>query len=631
MLLENVNSPADIKDMNINELQELAEEIRQFLIENISVTGGHFGPNLGVVELTLALHKVFDSPKDKLIWDVGHQAYVHKILTGRKHLFPTLRKFKGLSGFPKRKESEHDMFDVGHASTSISAAAGYAIARDLKKEKSHVVAVIGDGAMTGGMAFEALNHVGHMGTDMIVVLNDNEMSIAPNVGAMSKYLAKLRTDSTYQNAKSEIQNVLSKIPSVGNKVAKGLERIKDSVKYLMVPGMLFEEFGFTYLGPIDGHNIPMLLQIMEQAKQTSGPVLVHVITKKGKGYAAAEGAYDKWHGVSPFDFRTGKAPKAVSTAPSYHNVFGSTMIKLAEQDENIVAITPAMPAGSGLLKFAEQFPARFYDVGIAEQHSATLAAGLACAGMKPVLAIYSTFLQRAYDQVIHDICIQNLPVTIAIDRAGLVGADGETHQGAFDVSFLRAIPNMTIMMPKDENELQHMLYTAVQHNGPTAVRYPRGEGKGVQMDESFHAIPIGKSEILREGSSPIAILALGPMVDLAEQAADLLQKEGMFPTVVNMRYVKPLDAELLIDLANRGYHIITVEEAAIAGGMGSAILEFYAENLITGVELYPVGFPDTFIEHGGVNQLLESVGITAERIVEQAKRLSPKLKQRASI
>ncbi len=629
MLLENVNSPADIKNMNVKELEILAEEIRQFLIENISVTGGHFGPNLGVVELTLALHKAFDSPQDKLIWDVGHQAYVHKILTGRKALFPTLRKFKGLSGFPKRKESEHDMFDTGHSSTSISAAAGYAISRDLKQEKHHVVAIIGDGAMTGGMSFEAMNHVGHMGTDLIVVLNDNEMSIAPNVGAMSSYLAKLRTDSHYQNVKAEIQHVLSKFSSVGNKVAKGLERIKDSLKYLMVPGMLFEEIGFTYLGPIDGHNLNLLLEMLEKAKQTKGPVLVHVITKKGKGYAAAEGSYDKWHGVNPFNIETGESPKPVSNVPSYQNVFGDTMIKLAWQDENIVAITPAMSAGSGLLKYAEQFPDRFFDVGIAEQHAATLAAGMACAGMKPVLSIYSTFLQRAYDQVIHDICIQNLPVTFAIDRAGLVGADGETHHGAFDVSFLRAVPNITIMMPKDEDEMQHMLYTATLQKSPTAVRYPRGEARGIKMADEFREISIGKAEILREGTSQLAILALGPMVELAEKAADLLEQDSIYPMVVNMRFVKPLDTELLMDLAVRGYRLITVEEAALAGGMGSAILEFYAANLVSGVEMTPLGLPDFFIEHGSVNQLLESVGLNVERIVENAKRMSPKKRQRA--
>jgi 1-deoxy-D-xylulose-5-phosphate synthase len=630
MLLEKVNHPSDIKKMSIQELKQLAEEIRQFLIETISVTGGHFGPNLGVVELTLALHRVFDSPTDKLIWDVGHQAYVHKILTGRKDLFPTLRKYKGLSGFPKRKESEHDMFDVGHAATSISAAAGYAMARDLKGEHYHVVAIIGDGAMTGGMAFEAMNHIGHAGTDVIVVLNDNEMSIAPNVGAMSNYLTKLRNHSHYKSVKSEVANLLHKVPSIGDRMAKALERVKDSVKYLMVPGMLFEEIGFTYLGPIDGHNIPLLLEMLEQAKQVKGPVLLHVVTKKGKGYAVAEEAPDKFHGVNPFDIETGQAPKVVAKAPQYSQVFGETLRKLAREDERIVAITAAMPSGTGLSKFAEEFPDRFFDVGIAEQHAATFSAGLACAGMRPVFAVYSTFLQRAYDQVIHDVCIQNLPVVFAIDRAGLVGADGETHQGVFDLSFLRAVPNMMIMMPKDENELQHMIYTALKQEGPVAVRYPRGEGRGVPMEETFREIPVGKAEILREGSDPVAILALGPgMIELAERACDLLAGEGLRPMLVNMRFVKPLDHELLLELAARGYRLVTVEEAVVAGGMGGAILEFYAQNGIHGIDLSPIGLPDQFIEHGSVKQLLDSVGITVERIAEEVKMIAPRKRQRA--
>lgn len=630
MLLEKVNSPSDIKTMSLHELKQLAAEIRQFLIETISVTGGHFGPNLGVVELTLALHRVFDSPRDKLIWDVGHQAYVHKMLTGRKNLFSTLRKYKGLSGFPKRKESEHDMFDVGHASTSISAATGYAVARDLKGEKHHVVAIIGDGAMTGGMAFEAMNHVGHMGTNLLVVLNDNEMSIAPNVGAMSNYLARLRNDSYYKSVKTELANLLHRVPTIGERVAKALERVKDSVKYLMVPGMLFEEIGFTYLGPIDGHNLPLLLEMLEQAKQIQGPVLLHVITIKGKGYASAEEAPDKFHGVNPFNIATGQAPKVVGKAPSYSSVFGHTLCKLARQDPRIVAITAAMPDGTGLTPFAREFPERFFDVGIAEQHATTFAAGLACAGMRPVFAVYSTFLQRAYDQVIHDVCLQNLPVVFAIDRAGLVGADGETHQGMFDLSFLRAIPNITIMMPKDERELQHMLYTAFQQPGPVAVRYPRGEGRGVPLAQTFQPIPIGKAEVLQEGSDPVAILALGPnMLERAEEAVGQLHKEGFRPMLVNMRFVKPLDEELLLYLAEQGYRLVTVEEAAVSGGMAGAILEFYARQGIHGMELTPIGLPDQFIEHGSVAQLLEAVGITAQRIAEEVKTIMPARRQRA--
>ena len=632
LLLDQVNTPSDIKQFSVDQLKQLADEIREFLIENLAVTGGHFGSNLGVVELTLALHQVFESPKDKIIWDVGHQAYVHKILTGRKHLFPTLRKYKGLSGFPKRAESEHDMFDVGHSSTSISAAVGYAVARDMEKSDHKVVAVIGDGAMTGGMAFEALNHAGHLKTDMLVVLNDNEMSIAPNVGAMSDYLTRLRIDPTYTNMKKDIASLLHKIGDFGDKTAKVLERFKDSVKYFMVPGMLFEEFGFTYIGPIDGHDVAQLLKYMNKAKQTKGPVLLHVITQKGKGYAVAADAPDKMHSVSKgFNVITkGDAPKVVKKSPpSYPKVFTDTMIKMAEADPDLVAITPAMPDGSGLTRFAKQFPDRFHDVAIAEQHAATFAAALACGGKKPVLAIYSTFLQRAYDQVIHDIAIQNLPVVIAIDRAGLVGNDGETHQGAFDVSFLRCIPNMTIMAPKDENEFQHMLHTAKEYrNGPIAVRYPRGEGLGVPMDDTLKVLPIGKSETVREGKD-IAILALGPMVHVAEQAAEVLAAEGVEARVVNMRFAKPLDEDMLLELARENMRIITLEEAAIAGGMGSAILEFYARHRITGIDLFPLGLPDRFIEHGSPQELLDSVGLNTATLIEYVKTMVPLKQKRA--
>ncbi len=630
MLLDKVNCPSDIKDFSVDQLRVLAEEIRQFLIENLSITGGHFGSNLGVIELTLALHQVYNSPVDKIIWDVGHQAYVHKILTGRKHLFPTLRKYKGMSGFPKRAESEHDMFDVGHSSTSISAALGYAIARDLKREQSKVVAVIGDGAMTGGMAFEALNHAGHVKSDMVVVLNDNEMSIATNVGAITNYLTKLRVDPHYSSFKKDLAGILQKIGSVGNKTEKYLKRLRDSLKTLLVPGMLFEEFGFTYMGPIDGHDLVMLKKYLEQAKNTRGPVLLHVVTQKGKGYAVAADAPDKMHSVSVgFNEKRGSAPKLKPAALTYTKVFGDTLIKLAKQNEDIVAITPAMSIGSGLVSYAEQLPDRFFDVGIAEQHAGTFAAALACAGKKPVLAIYSTFLQRAYDQVIHDICIQNLPVVIAIDRAGLVGEDGETHQGAFDISFLRCIPNITIMMPKDENELQQMLYTATEYkDGPIALRYPRGTGLGVKMDGEFKLIPIGRSETVREGDD-VAILALGPMVHVAEQAAEMLSHDGVNARVVNMRFAKPLDESLLVELAERRMPIVTVEEAAIAGGLGSAILEFYAQKRIAGVELHPMGLPDHFIEHGSPQQLLDSVGLNAQTLADDVKSMVPLKQQRA--
>jgi 1-deoxy-D-xylulose-5-phosphate synthase len=624
VLLERVKSPADLKKLSRAELDQYTEEVRNFVIESVTSTGGHFAPNLGVVELTTALHYVYDSPRDKIIWDVGHQSYVHKIITGRLEGFDTLRMYKGMSGFPKRSESEHDAFDTGHASTSISAALGMAIGRDIKGEDFKVIAVIGDGAMTGGMAFEAMNHAGHIKKDMLVVLNDNEMSISENVGAMSNYLLKLRTDPHYSKAKADIQSLLNKIPAIGDKVLKTLERVRDSLKYLMVSGMLFEEIGFTYLGPIDGHNLGDLISALRQAKQIKGPVLLHVLTKKGKGYASAEDAPEKFHAVSP-----PKGPTAVKTpAPSYANIFADTMIKLAEQDQRIVAVTPAMLSGSGLTKFIKRFPDRCFDVGIAEQHAATLCAGLSCVGLKPVLAIYSTFLQRAYDQFVHDVCIQNLPVVFAVDRAGLVGPDGETHQGSFDISFMRAIPNIKIMMPKDENEFQHMLYTAIQHDGPIAVRYPRADGLGVQMDSVFHEIPLGKAEILKDGTD-VAILALGPMVELAERARDVLESEGIRPMVVNMRWVKPLDEELLLDLARRGMRIITLEEAAIAGGMGSAILEFYAEQGISGMEVHLLGLPDHFIEHGSRGELLQSLGLTVEHLVESVKRQVPKRQKRA--
>ncbi|MDB5083144.1 MAG: 1-deoxy-D-xylulose-5-phosphate synthase [Bacilli bacterium] len=630
MLLDDINSPSDLKGLSIEQLKLLADEIRMFLVENVQATGGHFGPNLGVVELTLALHKSFNSPDDKLIWDVGHQAYVHKILTGRKDRFPSLRKYKGLAGFPKRTESEHDMFGVGHASTSISAAVGYAVARDLQKQNHHVVAVIGDGAMTGGIAFEAMNHVGHMSTNVIVVLNDNEMSISPNVGAMNHYLGKLRTIPTYRNAKAELASILHRVPAIGDKMAKALERVKDSFKYLMVPGVLFEELGFTYLGPIDGHNLPALLEIMAQAKQTTGPVMVHVVTKKGKGYADAEEAPDKLHAVSPPVKAVDPNLPQAAKIPDYSSVFGDTMVKLAEQNPQLVAVTAAMEPGSKLGKFHALFPDRFFDVGIAEQHAVTFCAGLACAGLRPVFAVYSTFLQRAYDQVIHDVCIQNLPVLFAIDRAGLVGADGETHQGVFDVSYLRAIPNLSILMPKDENELQHMLYTATTMDGPCAVRYPRAEGRGVPLDTEFKLIPFGKAEVLREGSDKIAILALGPTaVHMAELAADELQEDRINVTVINMRFVKPLDEELLLELAGRGFRIVTIEECALAGGMASAILETYAQRGINDVILSPIAIPDRFIEHGSQQQLLDALEINPDRIVQEVKQLLPKRRELA--
>jgi 1-deoxy-D-xylulose-5-phosphate synthase len=610
--LEHINHPSDLKSLDDEQLMQLAQEVREFLVDSISKTGGHFGANLGVVELTLALHKVFDSPRDRLVWDVGHQAYVHKILTGRRQDFPTLRKYKGMAGFPRRHESNHDHFGVGHASTSISAGLGMAVARDLQGDDYHVVSIIGDGALTGGMAMEALNHAGHLGTDMLVILNDNEMSIAENVGAVSHYLTRLRTDPTYSWAKSEIEQVLKKVPAIGPKLTKTLEKVKDTMRNLVVPGHFFEEFGFKYLGPVDGHDLPGMLRVLEDAKNLHGPVLLHVVTQKGKGYAIAENAPDKFHAW----------PSAAKEkpAPSYTNVFAQTLIELAKEDPKIVAVTAAMPSGTGLDKFGKIFPNRCFDVGIAEQHATTFCAGMATANMHPVFAVYSTFLQRAYDQVIHDVSIQNLPVMFAIDRAGLVGPDGETHQGAFDVSYLRAIPNLTIMMPKDENELRHMVKTGLNIQGPVALRYPREDGLNVLMDPELTILPIGKAEVVMEGRD-VALLALGPMVELAKEAARrLFAQHRVNATVVNLRFVKPLDKDLIIQLAKQGMPLVSIEEAALAGGVGSAILEVLSD---AGVEvpLLRKGLPDEFIEHGSRSELLKSVGLTPDNLVEDVLKL----------
>ncbi|MBO8170372.1 MAG: 1-deoxy-D-xylulose-5-phosphate synthase [Bacillaceae bacterium] len=628
MRLADIDSPEQLKKLKVKDLEKLAEEIRQFIIEKLSVTGGHLAPNLGVVELTLALHYCFNSPEDKFIWDVGHQSYVHKILTGRQDQFDTLRQYKGLSGFPKMSESEHDVWETGHSSTSLSAAMGMAIARDLKGDTNKVVAIIGDGALTGGMALEALNHIGHEQKDLIVVLNDNEMSISPNVGALHNYLGKLRTDRHYRKAKDEIEQLLYKVPSVGGKVARTLEKIKDSMKYLLVSGVLFEELGYTYLGPIDGHNITELLESFKQAAQTRGPVLVHVVTQKGKGYKPAELNSDTYHGVGAYKIESGEQVKKAGP-PGYTKIFASTLIRLAKDNPNIVAVTPAMLGGSGLNKFIETYPDRCFDVGIAEQHAVTMSGGLAAEGLKPVCAIYSTFLQRGYDQVIHDVCRQNLNVFFAVDRAGLVGADGETHQGVFDVAFLRCVPNMVLMMPKDENEFQHMIYTAIEyHEGPIAVRYPRGNGIGVEMDSDLKLLPIGKSEVVREGKH-VAILALGPMVQVAEKAAELLLKEGIQPMIINARFVKPLDEKLLMSLADQDYSIITLEEASVKGSMGSAVLEFYAEAGIHDIVVENIGIPDYFVEHGSVDDLREEVGLTPNRVAQKVMSMWPRRRQRA--
>lgn len=628
MLLKQINQPADIKGLTVDQLAQLAGEIRQFLIEKLSRTGGHLASNLGVVELTLILHYLYDSPQDKIIFDVGHQAYVHKILTGRKDRFDTLRKYKGLCGFIKRAESEHDVWEAGHSSTSLSAAMGMAAARDLKGESNKVVAVIGDAALTGGMAFEALNHIGHEKKNLIVVLNDNEMSIAPNVGAMHNYLGKIRNDKKYKNAKKELESFLKKIPSIGGRLASAAERVKDSLKYLVVSGVLFEELGFTYLGPVDGHDLTTLMNSFKHAGEIDGPVLVHVITTKGKGYSPAEEDSHKWHGITPYKMESGQVVKAVGN-PMYTEVFGEVLTELAEQDERIVAVTPAMPGGSGLLHFAKRFPDRMIDVGIAEQHAATMCAALAMEGLKPVYAVYSTFLQRAYDQVVHDICRQDANVIFAIDRAGFVGADGETHHGVYDISYMRHIPNLVMMMPKDENELRHMMKTAVDYNaGPIAVRYPRVNGLGVPYDQELKPIPIGSWEVVREGEGYV-IAAIGPMIQIALEAAEQLKREGIHVRIVNARFIKPLDETMLVQLAKECKNMLVLEETAVQGGLGSAILEFYSMHDIYDMHVKIVGIPDYFVEHGSVKEQRQETGLTVEQVVQEIKKMKPRIESRA--
>lgn len=630
MDLLKIKNPSFLKELSIKELEQLSQEIRHFLIRKLSKTGGHIGPNLGVVELTIALHRCFDSPKDKIIWDVGHQSYVHKILTGRASQFDTLRQYKGLSGFPKMSESEHDVWETGHSSTSLSAAMGMAIARDLKKEDYHVVPVIGDGALTGGMALEALNHIGHERKNMIVILNDNEMSIAPNVGALHNVLGRLRTAGKYQWAKDELETLLKKIPAVGGKIAATAEKIKDSLKYLLVSGVFFEELGFTYLGPVDGHNFEALLEHLSYAKKVDGPILLHVITKKGKGYKPAEDdRIGNWHGTGPYKIETGDFLKPVNSPPAWSELVSETVRRIAREDERVVAITPAMPVGSKLEGFAAEFPDRMFDVGIAEQHATTMAAGLAAQKMKPYLAIYSTFLQRSYDQVVHDICRQNLNVFFGIDRAGLVGADGETHHGVFDIAFLRHLPNMVIMMPKDENEGQHMVYTGLTYDdGPIALRFPRGNGLGVPLDEELRAIPIGSWEVLKEGQDA-AILTFGTTIPMAMKAAQMLEKQGCSVCVVNARFIKPLDEKLLMSLLQADIPIVTIEEAVLQGGFGSAVLEFAHEHEFYHSEIHRMGIPDHFVEHGSVKQLLEEIGLTTDEIVKKINRIARKKQKRA--
>lgn len=608
-ILERINSPEDLKGIELGELEELAEEVRQKIISVVSDTGGHLASNLGVVELTIAIHKVFDIGSDKLVWDVGHQCYTHKILTGRSDCFHTIRQYGGLSGFPKISESEYDDFGTGHASTAISAALGMALARDLKGESSKVLAVVGDGALTGGIAFEALNHAGHARTDLIIVFNDNEMSISPTVGGLSRRIDRLRTAPIYNRVRRDTAELVAKFGPLATQLA---HRIDDSARALLVDGMLFESLELRYFGPVDGHDLPLLIDTFNRIKDIRGPIIVHVVTKKGKGYSFAEENPTKFHSASSFDVSTGESTR--KKEPSYTDAFGDALIKLATEDERIVAITAAMPNGTGVRKFMEVFPDRCFDVGIAEQHAVTLAAGLASQGMRPVVTVYSTFLQRAYDQIIHDVCLQNLPVTFALDRAGLVGADGPTHHGTFDYAYLRHIPNMTLMAPKDEGELQHMLKTAIQCNGPAAIRYPRAAAIGVPMLQELISLPIGKAELLREGRD-VLLLAAGSMVYPAMEAAETLSENGVSAAVINARFVKPLDKDMILSLIQDIGKVITIEEHVLHGGFGSAILEMLVEeNKICSIQIGHMGIPDEFVKHGERERLLQMNGLTPDGI-----------------
>lgn len=615
-LLDTITSPKDLKKLSPELLPALAREVREVIISSVSRTGGHLAPSLGTVELTIALHYVFDSPRDKIIWDVGHQAYTHKILTGRLDRFHTLRQFGGLSGFPKRSESPHDAFDTGHSSTSISAALGMATARCLKKECGRTIAVIGDGSMTAGLAFEGLNNAGDLNKDLIVILNDNGMSIAQNVGALSSFLSRKLTGPTMVFLKKQVESLLRSFPGIGGDLVTWAKKGEESFKAFFTPGMLFEALKFNYLGPVKGHRLDHLIETLNNIKNLKGPVLVHVLTTKGKGYEPAEHDPTGFHGLGRFDPDTGEAKKSVSEVPSYTQVFGETMVRLAEENPRITAITAAMPDGTGLVDFSNQFPERFFDVGICEQHAVTFAAGLAVEGQRPVAAIYSTFLQRAYDQVLHDVCLQNLPVVFALDRGGIVGEDGETHQGLFDLSYLRHLPNLVVMAPKDEDELRHMLYTAVDHPGPVAVRYPRGRGVGVAFASTLRKIPIGKAEVLREGKD-LLILALGASVHPALDAARQLRDQGFKATVVNARFVKPLDAQLILSLAARHGRVLTVEENVALGGFGSAVLELLSDHNL-GVPVKRLAIPDIFMEHGAPNILRQKYGLDAAGILKAA-------------
>ena len=621
-MLESIQSPADLRRLEADALPDLCQEIRDFLLSSVSTGGGHFSSNLGTVELTVALHYVFNTPQDRLVWDVGHQAYAHKILTGRRDLMHSIRQEHGLAGFPKRSESSYDTFGVGHSSTSIAAALGMALAAKQKGEDWQAIAVIGDGAMTAGMAYEALNHAGDLDADLLVVLNDNEMSISPNVGALRKYLTRLLSGRMYSSMRENGKKVLSSSKSL-SKFAKLTE---EHMKGMVLPGTFFEEMGFKYYGPIDGHDVGEMVSVMRNLSQIKGPRLLHVITQKGKGYEPAEDDPCTYHGVTPFNLKTGLVAGKKAATPTYTEVFGTWLCDMAALDQRLVGITPAMREGSGLVKFSEQYPERYFDVGIAEQHAVTLAAGLACEGMKPVVAIYSTFLQRAYDQLIHDVAIQNLPVVFAIDRAGLVGADGPTHSGNYDLSYLRCIPNLTVMTPAHEDECRQMLFTAFQQNSPCAVRYPRGKGIGILPQKEMQALAIGKGELLREGHSGIAILLFGSLLGEAQQAADSLDA-----SLVNMRFVKPLDESLIQTMAKNHTLLVTLEDNAVQGGAGSAVNEYLAAAGLS-VRVLNLGIPDTYIEHALREQQLVACELDAASLVRRIRanyapksELQPKL------
>ena len=619
-LLSQISTPADLRKIPPSALPQLAQEIRQEIIRTVSKVGGHLASSLGVVELTLALHYVFDTPRDRLIWDVGHQTYAHKLITGRREQFSTLRQYGGLCGFPKREESPYDVFGTGHSSTSISAALGIAQARCLRKENFKVVAIIGDGSMTAGLAFEGLNQAGAMDKDLIVVLNDNELSISPNVGALSSYLNRLLTGRMATTIRDKIKSFLGQLPRIGRPALKWAKYAEESFKGFLLPGLLFEELGFKYVGPLPGHKMESLIETFRNIKELHGPILVHVITTKGKGYPPAEKDPVSFHGVGPFNPETGDVYPSKGEHLTYTQVFGQTMVRLAREIPCLVGITAAMPQGTGLDAFAKEFPDRCYDVGIAEQHGITFAAGLAAEGFVPVVAVYSTFMQRAYDQILHDVCLQNLPVVLALDRSGIVGADGPTHHGLFDFSYLRHIPNMIVMAPKDENELQHMLKTAVCCRRPASVRYPRGNGWRGPLDEELQELPLGKAEVLEQGED-LMILAIGSCAQAALKAHGLLAEKGIRAAVVNARFVKPLDEELICSFAAKTGKVLTVEENALQGGFGSAVLELFGERGLKEIAVRRLGIPDTFVEHGSQEELRHKYGLDAEGIAQAAERL----------